>query len=224
MKVAKSLGNSQRETSKDQGRRTRGNMIRSKKPSILEIPLLMPQKIIRVTRRFYTPSAISAGQFSLANGHSQFLVAITAAAGYCLLDEWRINKVSVYGPFDESLGEGSCSLAPTAVDGSQNFFNERSVILQDSTGSRDRVAYVSHTPSRNTPMGSWHVANTINPTGNLFLVSCTPGGIMDIEFDILQNYAFPLSGFTVVLAGASIGTQYGRVVMSTFAPRGVNAI
>jgi len=205
--------------------RMRGSLVSAKKQNgLVVIPVINPQKIVRIHRRFQADSAVIGGSFTLASGHQQFLVAISAVAGYCMLDEWRLNKVTVYAPYNDTAQEGNVVLIPIGAELDSNYFCAPSVIMQDTTGSRDRVAMVSMTPKRNTPIGSWHVANTVNTTGTLFTMSCTAGAILDIEFDVLYNYAFPLSGYTTVIAAASIGTQYARSLMSSLVPQGVNYI
>jgi hypothetical protein len=226
MKVAKSLRNSQHEKPQlDQARRSRGSMILSRKQAQLaDIPVLHSQKVVRLTRRFQSDSAVVGGAFTLASGHNQFLFALSTVAGYCLLDEWRINKVRLYAPYNDTAQEGNAILIPVGVELDSNYFCTPSITHQDTTGSRDRVAMVEMKPSNRTPMGSWHVANTVNPTGTLFTLSCTSGAILDIEFDVLYNYVFPLSGYTVVISGATLGSQYGKTIMTSFVPQGVNYV
>lgn len=187
-------------------------------------PVIHPQKPITVVRRFETDAAVTNGAWDLAKGHQQFLIATTSVLAYCTLDEWRIKSITGYAPFQDTLQEGNIIIIPGATDLSENFFNSRSMAFQDTTLSRDRCARVKYVPIKGDPVGSWHVANTVNSTGQLFTVTCTPGAVLDIEFEILQNYCFPVSGYSLTIVAGAVGSQYARAFASTFIPQGVNYI
>jgi hypothetical protein len=190
---------------------------------------LQATQIVKVWRRFQV-TTIAVGLFKLSDGHNQFLVATTTILANCYADAWRIKKVRAWAPFVDTSGsnsDGGVNITPVGVDNTSNFYNDKSIIKIGSNASADKPAYQEITADPRTPMGSWHIANTVNPSGGLFSFALTLNTTLDILFEMIPNWGLAFGGYTIAKVAAVAGTLYATNLTTssgTVSPVGINSI
>lgn len=173
-----------------------------------------------IRRRFISTGVVN-GNFTLASGHNQFLVAVTASLGDVWVDCWRIKKLEAWSPL-QNIGGNAAIILTTVGISADNMYNDRGTIIEDSTTSTDRAAHIVWKPPRNQPSGSWHVTSTTNSGGILFTFSSQSSTIVDITFDYVPNNYQGPNGYQLIVAGATTGALFSHSPISNLVPVGVN--
>jgi len=185
----------------------------------------------RTWRRFTNTSTLANLAFTLANGHSQFLV-VTAVTGAAVpyVDSWRIRTIRLFvqGTTNASVfNQASFSLTPTGSDNSSNNFNDPEQIFQVECLSQAFPGHALIHVGRRSPMGGWHFTNNVNIAGTLFQYNLVTSGapaqtvVMDIEFETVTNLVGLPLGYGVVTATTTLGTVGARPIAG-FSPIGIN--
>jgi hypothetical protein len=162
--------------------------------------------------------------FALAQGHRQFLIStssLTSAVPY--VDTWRIRKISVWCINDVDHTT-SVTIVPAGIDIDSNMFNDREKIFSCSSKSEAEPGRMAIVPAEDSPLGSWHVTSTVNPSGSLFVMNVNYGGAssgsrstvtMDIDFETVVNVFGSPNGYSVVPnVAASNGSLGGAHLFS----------
>jgi len=190
-------------------------------------PRFVFQQAVTLRRRYVATAAFN-GTFSIQSGNNQFLCATAAALCNCIAESWRIKKVEMWSAYNPvSNVNGAITMSAVAQDTSQNFFNSVPWQMDDETNSNARVAHLKRSFTHNQPEGNWHYGSTTNTGGVLFGMVGTDKTVVDITFEVI--YAVGGNGasfaqYTVVVAGANVGTLYSRVPMTNLVPQDVNLI
>jgi hypothetical protein len=175
----------------------------------------------QVRRRFVSAEnvAVTNLTWTLARGHSVFLIATDTSTLVPYVDMWRISRVSVW-TINYVDNATTATLYPVGTDIDSNSFNDRERAFTCSSRSEAQPGYMSIVPARDTPMGSWHKTSTVNNAGSLFVFNVDYGGAssgnwatvtMDIEFDFVPNWFGGPQGFTASVAATAVtGTLYSR--------------
>jgi len=172
-------------------------------------------------RRRFVASANVNGNFTLASGHNQFLVAITSLIGGSWVDCWRIKKIEIWSPVLAVGGSGGFELTVSGAS-VDNMFNDRGRVISDNSTSLDRAAHGIWKPVKTQPSGSWHITTSTNSTAVLFTLSATTSSIIDITFAYVpNNYSVP-NGFNQAITSSTVGTLLSHVPISNLTPVDVN--
>ncbi len=171
-------------------------------------------------RRFVSAEnvAITNQNFTLSNGHRQFLVVTdTAGTAVCWVDVWRIKSVSVWciNYVDNAT---TVTIRPLSTDLDTNNYNDREATYSCSSRSEAEPGSMKIVPARDTPLGSWHKTSTVNATGVLFGLNVNYGGAssgnwatvtIDIEFEYVENMVGSPQGYSVSTSTLTPGTLGG---------------
>jgi hypothetical protein len=183
----------------------------------------------RTWRRFQQFAAVSNQGFSLADGHSQFLV-VTNVLGNAVpfVDCWRIRRIRVWLISEGNL-ETNCVITPVGADNSSNNFNDPEQVFQCTSRSQAEPASMEIVAAKDKPLGSWHFTSNVNPTGVLFQLNITTPSstsfrrtTMDIEFETVKNLVGLPLGYGVVTATTTLGTMGGRNILTGMGLTGIN--
>lgn len=189
-----------------------------------------PMKIGRTTRRFVCATNFS-GNFTIADGHAQFLVGTGSTTASTYVDVWRIRRLRVYARNNEADYPVQVEITPTGSDSNVNAINSIPKTFAVESQSSAQAMIMELKPGLNQPIGAWHRTNTVNSAGGLISIgTSTPSGAIDantifeIEFEYLLNIfggigSYALSG----LSGLTVGVLYGaHVCAGLLAPLDVN--
>jgi hypothetical protein len=186
-------------------------------------------------RRFRTSDTIQVvnQQFTIANGHDQFLNVINVAGlANCWVDMWRIKKIYVWcvATFSHST---LVFILPAGADIDSNSFNDREQVFTCQARSEAFPGHMCVEPSTSSPLGSWHETTTVNAAGPLFTINIGNTGAastqydtttMDIEFEYVVNMTGVANGYTVATTTTSLGTLGVRNISTGLLAYGVNVL
>lgn len=189
----------------------------------LEPPALEIVPSIVIKRRFLASGAVT-GNFTIADGNIQFLVATASTVLQPWIKDWRIKKIAIWAPCPSVGTGGYCSIKCNANDGANNLRNDRSVTTGDTTTSQDRPARCCVHPLVTSVLGSWHSTNNVNTAQVLCALNCSSGATIDITFEVTPNFDDSPTSFTSSTVGATNGQLYARVPITNMNPFGVNTI
>jgi len=195
----------------------------SKRFPIVSLPDITSSPVRESYRRYITTSA-GATSLSIYNLHNQFLFAVSAILAYPTHTAVRIKKIRLLAPVTTQGTSVTLKAQPVTIDTSDNCFNTVPETYTDTSTSIDIPAYLSLTPSMDTPLGSWHY--TVNIDKDLVLLTYPAGTTMDILLEYVENLnSFYAPTYSNVLAGATAGQIYCRKVAVNFTPVSIaNAI
>jgi len=189
---------------------------------VVSLPMIPTVHIDQVYRRIVNNGGAISGTMAIFDLLKQFTVATTAVLGVSFVRCVRIKKIRCLAPVTTQGTSVTLKLKPSGSDTSDNNFNSVNETYIDTSASIDIPAYISLSPSLDTPLGSWH--QNINVDGLLLNISAPPGTTMDILFEYILSADTPISAYSRVLAGATIGTLYAGPILTNFLPQGVNSI
>jgi len=190
---------------------------------IVSLPEIVQNPVRQVYRRFITASAVS-GTIRIYDLLNQFLVATSSTTAYSVVSAVRIKKIRALAPITSQGTSTTLSIKPKGQEVSDNNFNSVPQQFTDTSTSIDVPAYISLSPSIETPFGSWHLNKNVD--GDLFTINCPGGTTLDILFEYVDRN--PSEGPLVPLyvrtsstmsAGVCYCTPLGS---ATFIPVGVN--
>jgi hypothetical protein len=176
-------------------------------------PPMVVQKTNTLKIRYNASSAV-ADDFTIGDGHNQFIVATTAVLGNSYVECWRLKKIAIWAAVDSTVAEANISLRPLARDGTLNSFNAPDEAITDTTVSVDRPAHVQFVTNIDNPNGSWHYTTTINSAQILYSLVCTQNAVVEMTFEYRLNLVASTLGYTTVLVGATAGALYARSPMT----------
>lgn len=182
------------------------------------LPEIVTSHVIQEYRRFVNNGGSVSGFLTVADCLNQFMFASTPLLLYCWVKAVRIKKIRILCPVTTQGTSIVCSLQPIAVDTSNNCYNAVPEKYVDTSASIDIPAYLSLTPSIDTPLGSWHF--NVNSGSSLVTVSCPPGSTMDILFEYIITTEGSGSTYQRVVAGATPGVLYTANILTNFVPSG----
>lgn len=190
----------------------------SKRNPIVSLPEIITSPCYQVYRRFITQGQINGtiGIFDMLN---QFLVATTSILAYPYVSAVRIKKIRLLAPVTTQGSSVFVSMRPSALDSNQNSFNSVPELYIDSSASIDVPAYLSLTPSIDTPFGSWH--RPINTNLQVVEVVAPAGSTMDILFEFIVAAASTAKTYSQTVSGAVAGNMYAQNMLTNFQPQGV---
>jgi hypothetical protein len=190
----------------------------SKRFPIVSLPEITTTHIIQEYRRFVNNGGAVNGTLTITELFNQYMMAVSATSCLSYLKAIRIKKVRLLCPVTTQGTSVTCSMQPLASDSSSNNYNCVPEVYLDTSASIDIPAYLSITPSMNTPLGSWH--RSINVSSSLLQITCPAGSTLDIlfEFIITTDGSAPVQARTV--AGATVGILYTANILTNFVPQG----
>jgi hypothetical protein len=196
----------------------------SNRNPIICLPEIVTNPILTVYRRFVANGAVS-GTIQISDLHNQFCTAVTSTAGFPIHRMIRLKKIRCLSPVTSQGTSVTLTMLPNTVDTGQNNFNAVPELYLDTSASIDIPAYLSLTPSLQTPLGSWHSSNT-SVNSNLMQLVCPSGSTLDILFELILRSDIPNAGssYQRTIAAAIIGVQYAAPILTNLQPAGVNAI
>jgi len=150
-----------------------------------------------------------------------FTVATSATLGHSYARAFRIKKIRMLAPVTTQGTSVTCQIIPFGIDTGNNSFSSVPEAFMDTSASIDVPAYVSLSPSIETPLGAWHYSTGVNQ--QLATITAPPGTTLDILFEyILFNSTPGISTYTRVLTGATIGQlSCGPLVNALFIVAGL---
>jgi len=183
----------------------------------------------RCWRRFNQSGAVTNQAFSLADGHSQFLV-VTNVSGAAVpyVDCWRVRTIRVW-----AISEGNfvthVTITPVGADIDSNMYNDKEQIYSCVSRSTAEPGHMAIRTAPDKPWGSWHFTSNVNFAGALFQTNVGINGgssnnrvTMDIEFEYVENFVGLPLGYGVVTATTTLGTVGGRNILSGMTLFGTN--
>lgn len=199
-------------------------------------PDFCSDRTMRCIRRWQSAEsvALAAQQFTIADGHNQFLhiTSATTTAG-CYVDSWRIRKISFWTINYVDNGT-TVTFEPFTFDSANNTFVDREVVYVCSSRSEAEPGHMCIIPAKDTPLGGWHRTNTTNSTGVLFQLNVDNGGAssgnwatttMDIEFEYSLNLYGGQTAYTKTVTAGTQGNMGGTNLFTLgFLLQGVNTL
>lgn len=189
------------------------------KTSTGQIPAYSPTIPHRCKRRFKCGTNFT-GTVSLADFHSQFLVATSATTAQPYVDMWRLRKISVYARNNEADYAVQVQITPAGLDTSSNNLNSlvKEFVVESQSSAKARILTI--VPGLNQPLGMWHRTSTVNSSGNQFAIGTSSNGgaidgntIFEFDFEYLLNFAGPQYGYSVTgLSGLTTGVLYASPI------------
>jgi len=179
----------------------------------------------RVTRRFRFGTNFS-GNFTLADGHAQFLVATGTTTAATYVDCWRMRKATFYLRNNEQDYSCQIQVTPSGSDTANNNVVGIPMTRALESQSSSEARILIWKPSRLSPAGMWHYTNTVSPTGIMFALACSSGGgsidansMMEIDFEYVTNTFGTLKAYTLTgLSALTVGSLYGASVCAGLLP------
>lgn len=162
------------------------------------VPTFEAQPLFRYTRRYIQNAQLSGDSFTIEDGHKSALVRTGTTSGVCIMDVWRIRRITFYLTGDAK----TASITTVAADVSSNFVNSRERTMQLATLNDSQAVkgvWTSRGPS--DPLFSWHHSSVVNVTGQLMIASTSSssGLYMDVEFEGVPNYVGLPNGYVAVI-------------------------
>lgn len=196
----------------------------SKRLPVIALPEIKPLPIMQIQRRFVNNGTAANAGLTIFNLLDQFTMAISATSLVPFVRLLRIKRIRILAPVTTQGTSVTVSISPNAVDSAQNNYNSCGELYLDTSASIDVPAYLSLTPSLETPLGSWHYF--INIDSSLASINAPAGSTLDILFECILHGAGPSpASHTRVVAGATIGNVYASsIVGGAFVPSGMTTI
>lgn len=179
---------------------------------------------ITFKRRFLASGGAVSGNFIIADGNLQFLVATASTVLQNWVKDWRIKKIAIWAPCGTAGTAGYCSIQCSANDSANNLRNDRSITVGDTTTSQDVPARCCVHPLVTSVLGSWHSCNNVNTSQILCQLTCSQGATVDITFEVTPNFDAVPTNYTSSTVGATNGQLYARVPITNLSPFGINSI
>ncbi len=189
---------------------------------IISLPEIPTVHIQNVYRRFVNNGGAVSGSIQISDLLNQFLMAVTTVLAYPYILAVRIKKIRCLSPVTTQGTSVMLSMQPVTPDPGNNSFVAVPELYIDTSASIDVPAYLSLTPSINTPFGSWHFARTTNAA--LLTIVAPQGSTMDILFEYILAANSTASSYTRTIAAGVVGTLYATNILTNFVPQGVNSI
>jgi len=189
-------------------------------------PLIKSNPINRSIRRYRQAQAMAGVAYTLADGHSAFLV-VTDVAGNakCWADMWRIRWIKFW--YEDLTGSGrSLQVAIQTVDPTNmNCSPERNyAITARSTAEPGKLKIK---PQKGDPLEGWKETSTVNVATTIFTCTVTEAQsiTMDICFDFVPNIIGGPNGFTALTSTVVTGSMGATSIMGGgFNPQGINSL
>lgn len=191
----------------------------NKRYPIISLPEIATSHIIQEYRRFINNGSATNTTLNVFHLLNQFMFSVTPLLMYNYIRAVRIKKIRLLCPVTTQGTSVQCSLQPLGIDTGTNCFNGVPEKYIDTSASIDVPAYLSLTPSIDTPLGSWHY--NVNLSNDLCTVVAPAGSTLDILFEYIMATESTQSSYTRVVAGASVGVLYTAIILNgTFTPVG----
>jgi hypothetical protein len=194
-------------------------------------PAFNPIPVRRCRRRWLQSAACVNQAFTLADGHSQFLV-VTNVLGNAVpfVDCWRIRKIHVWC-ISEGTASTNVSITPVGADIDSNSYNDRERLFTCSSRSTAEPGHMHIKCAEDQPIGSWHFTSNVNFAGTLFQINvglnagaATNRCTLDIEFEYVENFVGLPLGYGKVTATTTLGTVGGESLFGSFGLQSTNLL
>ena len=185
---------------------------------ITSLPEITTAHVIQEYRRFVNNGGAVGAALTIFGCLNQFMFSVTPLLLYNYIRAFRIKKIRILSPITTQGTSITCSIQPIGIDSGNNNFNAVPEKYLDTSASIDVPAYISLTPDRTTPLGSWHY--NVSVDGSLAQIVCPAGSTMDILFEYIMTTESTSSSYTRVVAGATVGLLYTANMISNFVPQG----
>lgn len=189
---------------------------------VVSLPEIVSNHIHQEYRRFVNNGGAVNGNLSINDLLNQFMFSVTPLLLYSWIRAVRLKKIRILAPVTTQGTSVFLSLEPLAIDTNQNSYSAVPEQYVDTSASIDIPAYISLTPSIDTPLGSWHYS--VNANIDLLRIVAPPGSTMDILFEYILTNETTGSSYTRVVAGATVGIMYTGNIRTNFIPQGRNVI
>ncbi len=196
----------------------------SKRFPVLSLPEIVTQPILQTYRRFVNNGGAVSGALAISDLLNQFTMATTSVLVIPYVRAVRIKKIRILSPVTTQGTSITLSMLPIGADTGQNSFTIVPEMYLDTSASIDVPAFLSLTPSIETPLGSWHLSITNASSSQLLQIVCPQGSTMDILFEYILNTVQSVPSYTRTIAAGTAGTLYAANILGNFVPQGVNAI
>jgi len=197
----------------------------NKRQPIIALPEINTSPILQTYRRFVNNGGAVNGELFISDLLKQFTFATTAVLLAAYVRAVRIKKIRILAPVTTQGTSVTLKAMPFGYDAGQNCFSAVPEVILDTSASIDVPAYIDLSPSKETPLGSWHYATTVDLA--LLSIECPPGSTMDILFEYVlavTSDSQPSPFYTRTVAGATPAALYAGTMISVFVPQGVNTI
>lgn len=176
--------------------------------------------IFTMRRRFVSTASIS-GNLSIFDLINQFMFATTTTSLYPTTAAIRLKKIALLSPVTVQGSSVTCLLRPQNTSTDNNLVSVNETLI-DTSASIDVPAYLSITPSVQTPIGSWHYSTNTNSP--LCAITCPNGSCMDLTMEFIPAWNSTPSSYIRTVVGATVGQSYGATILTNFIPQGVIGI
>lgn len=149
------------------------------------------------------------------------IIATSATTSVFMSESFRLRKVSMWS-WTATIGTTVDISIKYSDSGNTSGQGGPPCVMNDSSASIDRPAYVTLSPPKTSPMNLWHDSTATNTTSMLTYYS-PQQSVMDLEFEfIIDDLGVTVAG--PAIAGATLGTIYHHIVATLSPVQPLNSI